>query len=852
MLKKILKITGITLLILIILLFSAPILFKDQIIEKVKKSINESVAADVNFSDVDLSLLRNFPNASVRLTDFKIINKAPFQGDTLVSIGEISLKMSISELFKSENEPIVIQSFATENGVVNIRYNKDGISNFDIALKDESEKDDKESKPLNLSIDNYEIKNYKITYTDERSGVFAKIDSLNHSGIGDFASEKLDLETKTSAKITAGMNKDTYLNNVAFGLDAVLGLDLKNSLYQFKENKAKINQLELNFDGSLAMKENQQIYDLTFSTLTSDFVNFLALIPEKYSGNLKDVSTTGKLVLKGFAKGVLSETEIPKFAVEMKTDGASFKYASMPKSVQNISIDAKIQNDSGNTADTYLAINQFNFQIDQDVFSAKATVKNLTGNQLVDAAVKGKINLSNFAKAYPVKLDTPLSGILTADLQAAFDVASVQNAQYEKVKSSGTASLSGFTYTTEDKKKYYIKNSSLAFNPSQIKLENLELTTGKTDLRASGVIQDFYGYAFANKNLKGNFTLFSNSLSTSDFMSATPATTTASAPKSELKIPAFLDCSIAAKINTLYYDNLTLRNNSATAIIKDEKIQIKDFKTNVFGGSIGANGSVSTKTKQPVFDMALKMNQVDINQTFTQLEMMKNLAPIAGAVNGKINTTIDLKGALDAQEMTPVLSTITGDLFGQFLSTTINEKNAGFLNSLSSSLKFIDVSKINLNDVKANLSFANGKVNIKPFNLKYQDISAVIGGSHGFDQVMNYDLKLNVPAKYFGSELNKLAAKITPADMAKLDNVPINAVLTGSFSKPKVSTDMKAAVTNLTNQLVKKQKDKLIDKGTTALDNLISGSKKDTTKTNSTKTKAKNLLNGLLNKKKKE
>jgi hypothetical protein len=35
------------------------------------------------------------------------------------------------------------------------------------------------------------------------------------------------------------------------------------------------------------------------------------------------------------------------------------------------------------------------FQIDQDVFNAKATIKNITQNALVDAMLQGTINLAN-------------------------------------------------------------------------------------------------------------------------------------------------------------------------------------------------------------------------------------------------------------------------------------------------------------------------------------------------------------------------------------------------------------------------------------------------------------------------
>jgi len=255
--------------------------------------------------------------------------------------------------------------------------------------------------------------------------------------------------------------------------------------------------------------------------------------------------------------------------------------------------------------------------------------------------------------------------------------------------------------------------------------------------------------------------------------------------------------------------------------------------------------------------MNLNLNQVDIQQSFTQLDMLKKIAPIAGVVNGKINTTIKLNGNLDAAEMTPDLKTLSGDLIGQLLSTTINSNNSTLLKALTSNLKFVDLSKVNLNDIKAALTFKDGKVSVKPFDIKYQDIKATIGGSHGFDQNMDYNIKFNVPAKYLGKEANAFISKMSPADAAKFDNIPVTALMTGNFSNPKISTDMKTVMTNLTMQLAKQQSDKLLKKGGSALDKYLNTETKpgtDTTKTatqkEDIKQKASSLINGLFKKKK--
>lgn len=851
MLKKILKITGIVLLILIIALISIPFIFKDKIKQMVVTSINQNLDATVAFEDIDLSLLKSFPKANVTIDKLSIINKAPFAGDTLLYSGEVNLKMSVKELFKGDGEAMNIESFYSKDAKVNILFDKNGLGNFDIALKDDKTDDGKDSKPFALNIQNYEFENLKFKYFDENSKMKLVIDSLNHKGTGNFAASKLDLDTKTTARVSFDMDSTNYMKNVLIDLDAVLGLDLEQSKYTFKKNTALINQLPLEFDGFIQLVDNGQNYDLSFKTPTSSFKNFLGVIPAQYAGNLKTVQTTGDFTVVGFAKGMYTETTVPKFNIDISSKNASFKYPDLPKSVTNIMIDTKIINDSGLMKDTYVNVDQLSFRIDQDVFDVKAKVKNITENPLIDAALKGTINLANVSKAYPIKLTTPLSGILKADVVTKFDMESIDKSQYERVQNSGNVSITGFKYTDDDKKVYTINRAVAQFNPSTINLQELDVTTGKTDLQINGVLENFYGFLFKKGDIQGTFNLKSNQIMVSDFMTKTVENENSKATKEEIKVPKFLNVKLNASANSVVYDNLNLKNVSGVLLVKNEAVTLQNVKTNIFNGLITANGSVSTKSKIPVFAMELGLNGVDIQQSFTQLDMLKSIAPIAGIINGKINSTIHLTGNLDAKEMTPDLKSMTGDLFGQLLSTTVNAANSELLTTLSSAVKFIDLSKINFNDLKTQLTFKDGKVIVKPFDLKYQDIKVTVGGSHGFDQSMNYDLKFNVPAKYLGSEVNNLLAKLTPAESAKLENIPVNAVMTGSFSSPKISTDMKSAVTNLANQLVQQQKDKLINQGTSALENLIKGNpkEKDTTKAPTkedvVKDKAKDLINGL-------
>jgi len=302
-----------------------------------------------------------------------------------------------------------------------------------------------------------------------------------------------------------------------------------------------------------------------------------------------------------------------------------------------------------------------------------------------------------------------------------------------------------------------------------------------------------------------------------------------------LKIPTFLDCTIVADANTVVYDNLTLKNVKGKLIVKDETARLENMVASIFGGSMSFVGDVSTKDDKPLFNMNLGMKGLDIKETFTQFEFLKKVAPIAGIVAGKIDADIKLDGKLTDTDLSPILNSLSGDIVGDLLNSKINVQNSQLLSTLSSNVKFVDLLKLDLNNKRIHLKFNNGKVIVSPFDVKVNDMMVKVSGEHGFDQQMDYNLDFTVPAKMLGSDIANTLAKLGPKDSNKFDAIPVKVGLVGSFSNPKVKTNMNEVITNLTQQIVDEQKNQLVNQGKDALKNLLGGSKENnaTTQDNS-------------------
>lgn len=860
--KKFIKIIGIILLVVVGLLIAAPFFLEAKIGDLIRSNVNNNVNAKLDFTTANLSLIKSFPNADLGLENITLINKEPFEGDTLFAADEVHLTMGISELFKGESEPIGIKNLSVDGANIHVKVNEAEVANYEIGKDPGAESSSESSEGFTLDLQSYDISNSNVIYDDAAAGVYLKVSEIQHNGTGDLSASTSELDTHTDALVTFELDSTNYLNQNKIKLDALIGIDLANDKYTFLKNEALINQLPLVFDGFVKVNENSQDIDISFKTPSSDFKNFLAVIPATYSKNIENVKTSGNFMVQGEFTGTVDEAHIPKFNISINSENASFKYPDLPKSVSNVFIDTKIINTSGLVEDTYVDIDKLSFKIDSDSFNMVAKIKELMGNTKVNAHVDGRMNLANIEKAYPVPAELDLKGILTADITTAFDMASIEKKQYENTETTGKLDLSDFEYTSDDNPNpITIESTALTFNPKTVTLNELNGATGKTDFSATGTMSNLLGYLFNDEKIEGNFDLKSDTFALNDFMveeetvSQTEGETDEKPISTEekIKIPAFLDANINATANTVLYDNIVLKQVKGNLQIKDEKAILTDMTSSVFKGKLGFSGEVSTKEEVPTFAMKLGMDQVQIGETFKALELFEVLAPIAGVLQGKLNSDIVLSGSL-TDDFTPDLTNLSGKVLAELLATDIDSEKAKLLQSLSSKLNFIKLDKLDLKGLKTALDFENGVVQVQPFSIAYDDIEIKVDGNHTFDRKLNYKATMEVPAKYLGSEVNGLIAKIDDRSLDDL-TIPVVASIGGDYTSPAVTTDMTGGVKSLTTKLVEIQKQKLITKGKDKAKDLLGdvlgqNTTDDDTTGNETSTedKAKDILGGILGK----
>jgi hypothetical protein len=492
--KKAFKWTGIVLGVLFLLLLVAPFLFKGKIESAIKQAANDNLNARVNWSDVSLSLIRNFPNLRVSVEGLTVDNTvAPFDSVRLASIGSLDVVVDVKSLFGDE---IVVKRFGLIDPVLDIRFAEDGSSNIDIAKEDTTaieEAPAEEGGAFKMKLKEYFIKNGTINYDDRTMPMIMKFEGLNHEGNGDFTQDLFKLVTTTHAdKATFWFDGITYLNEVKTDLQADIDMDMKNSKYTLAGNSIKLNALELGAQGWVAMPGEDIDMDISFNALKNDFKQFLSMVPLEFAKDVQGVDATGNLAFNGFVRGTYNDNSMPSIGLDLAIDNARFKYPDLPKSVDNIHVKAKVYADMNDEDKTTVDVDKFHLEMAANPVDMTLHLRTPESDPYIDFTCKALVNLDNVREFIPLEKGDDVHGIINADLAMKGNYSVVESGNYESFDAKGMIDIQNVLFKS-DSLPYDVQVNKAVFNftPQFIDLQGFDARIGKSDLQASGKIQRY-------------------------------------------------------------------------------------------------------------------------------------------------------------------------------------------------------------------------------------------------------------------------------------------------------------------------------------------------------------------------
>ncbi|HRW63734.1 MAG TPA: AsmA-like C-terminal region-containing protein, partial [Bacteroidales bacterium] len=682
--------------LIIIAIIIIPMLFKDEMLVMVKDEINKNVNAKVEFADFKLSLLKSFPDLNLGLYEMSVTGLDKFEGDTLMYFKSFNVQVDLVSAFKKD---VMVKGIVLDNPFINGIVLADSSANWDIAVpsqalpdtalvpEPETEIADTASEPLpyRLELKKFQIKDANIFYTDNTSGMEAKLKDFDFLLKGDFGMDYSDLSINTSIEdIMVKMAGIRYLNKAHFGFDATIGADLENMIFTFKDNVLALNAIELGFDGKVEMPNDDIVVDVNFNTKKTSFKSLLSMVPAIYMQGFEELKTAGNLALKGDIKGIYNETQMPLVNLQLLVENAMFQYPDLPKAVENVNIDLVVFYDGVVNDNTKVDLNKFHVEVAQNPFDIMMHLRTPFSDPYIKATLDGHIILKTLADVVPME-DSNIDGEITADVDIAGNLSTIENEKYDEFNAKGMLQLKNFLFESPDlPAAVKIIETTFNFTPQYLELKNFDAEVGQSDFNLKGKIENYVAYALSDGTLKGDFKFKSKNINANEFLSESGET---AAPETEVKeepevatvdttsamgvfeVPGNIDFILNSELNHIIYDKMDITNLTGVFVIKDKKVMMNNLNMNLLDGKLGIDGEYNTQNiEAPSVTMSLDIEKMEIESALNSFSMLEKMAPILKNCKGKISLKFDFTSLLDSA-MSPVLNSIDG--YGKLHSESI-------------------------------------------------------------------------------------------------------------------------------------------------------------------------------------
>ena len=750
--KKALKITGITLLILIALAFIIPVVFKKQIQALVKKEINKSLNAKVDFTNVKLSLFKHFPKVGIVIENLSIVGQGEFASDTLLAAKKIDASAGLFSVLKGKD--IKVSGVTIESPRIHALVTKDGHANWDIAKQkgDTSNNADTSASAFKLTLNHYTINNGYLLLRDESANTYLELDDFDHTGKGDLTADVFTLSTTTRATAASFTQDDIpYLFNTKTAIDADVKIDNNTNTYSFKTDDIKLNNLQLNADGFVKMI-NGSTFDMNinFKSPSNDFGDILSMVPAIYKKDFSTIKTSGKAVFNGFIKGTSSATQIPAYSVNLEVKDGFFQYPDLPKPVKNIQLSLKASNADGSPDNAVIDISNGHLEMDNEPFDFRFVYKNPVTVQLIDAAAKGKLDLSQVSQFIKLDKGTKLAGNVWADAFVKGPLKAIQT-QTGNFTAGGFFDIKNLYYSDNSfpqpiqngSMKATLENSGGIADKTAINISTGHIEIGKDPLDFSLQLKNPFSSIDFSGHAKGRFTL--DNIKQFTTLEAGSA------------ISGILNADIGfagnkTAITKKQYDKINL---SGTANVNNLKYVSKAYPT----GITINNTQLSFNPKNATLSN-LTGNYLGTN--FSGTGVLDNLVGYAmneQSLTGNLNITADKINLNDwmgttpmpAPSVTPTAKTTTSSaspfLVPANISVTVNAK-AGK----------VEYDKVDYNNINGVLVINDEMVKLQNISTQALDGSALLNGSYSTkvhkkepDIGLSYDIKDMDVQKVFNS-----------------------------------------------------------------------------------------------------
>lgn len=749
---------------------------KDKFTRTVTATINERISGEVTFSDIDLTVLKGFPDVSFEIKDLVIKDSLWHVHKTeIVNIQRAYTQISLSSVFDGE---AYIDKLTLEEGRIHLFTNEDSISNTGVLRTDTTKIKKTKSKdnPLvNLQLNNIDI---LIQHIPKKKDFLLAVDNcllqIKHNGTGWTA--VMDGETELT-RFSFNTDKGSFMEEMLLDVALKMEFDKAKAILTVPPQTVLLDKAPYTFGGEFNFNDTPFLFNIDIRGVDVDYAGIHDILTPAISSKLKDIQLqkVDTVDVKLIGKMKYRDTPYVKASFVVKNKDVVIPKGTLSNSsFTGFFMDEVVQGYGHGDPNSMVQVNNFTGHF----YGIPLNIKQASVKDLRDPVVHFDMTSDfNVSKLNPLLGSSSFifsDGNAHVNLNCALAIKETSNIPPSL---RGTISFTkvGCTYTPRSLK---FKNVSgkLVFKEADVFLEQFKAQNGQNIVQANGEVKNLLNlYYTAPEKVVIEANVTSDKISLDEYISFLGqrggAKKDSKATAAQLKdfagqLDKVMENSVA-KINldikTITYKKFNADKVTSQVTVAKSDIELKDTKLRHAGGTLNINAGIKPGNNNNVVKINADIDHVDVQKLFTSFGNFGQTAIIDSNIRGKLSANVNVTGGI-SYSGTVLPQSLNGDV-----KFNLQEGHLIDFEPLGTVGKIIFFNR-NLSDIKIEpltntFNINNGSIYINPMYIQTSAFNIFTEGTYGVPT--GTDILIQVPLRNPKKDLDKKGQRLTEKDMKK-------------------------------------------------------------------------------------
>lgn len=729
---RILKRTFIAILLIVVLLavpvFTIQYSKGDKIKQLIETELNKHLTAETSVKEIDISVVRSFPYASIVLTN--VIMRPPAgleEAPGLLRADKVFLKFNIINLFTGKYN---IHSVSAVNAVISLYDEGNGKNNYDVWKPSRPT----DSAPVSFNIEKLTLVSSKIFYHDVPADnqLFFIVNNIALTGA--FNNTRYNLKIKAdclSERISFAQRE--VIKPGAFKLESVIDINTITKVLRFSDAQLSYAGIDVALRGN-AVYGNYPQLDFMVSSMKGKAQDLLAIIPDEYSAEIKKYNPEGGLSMRGSIKGKTLNPARCAISLNYKIEGGKVETTgNQKKEIESIAAEGSFYY-TGKLNSEVLNISKFAGRVKSAKLNGKFMLRNFA-NPSVNLELHADGKIEEFADLIKSEEFSDFRGHLNADIK--------YNGVYRSEERidrllTGQAVLTnaGFKYRAQTISDL---NGATEFRDNKIFFNGMTCQIGSSDIKANGYIHNLTNYLFeGNQPVYASLSLHSEKIVLDDLLNLVKETGENSSSGSIFPLLISFDAQVS--VNSLNYKKLITQNITGTFSLKDNVLRGQNIMISALDGNITANGIINGRySNRSQIITTARFKDVDINKLFYQFNEFGQKSILSKNLKGKADALVDFSTSLK-NDYTVNLESVEAVADIEIRNGELN--NYEPLQALSRFLAADELSNVRFATLNNKIEISKKTIFIPKMEIKSSAMDLIGYGTHTFGNEIDYHVNM--------------------------------------------------------------------------------------------------------------